>query len=441
MSKASQNPVFEIVAHHKSGAPIGIYSVCSAHPLVLKAAMRQSIDDGSLLLVEATCNQVNQFGGYTGMRPVDFVDFVVGLAKTEGLPEDRLALGGDHLGPSPWQSEPAEAAMEKARVLVSDFVRSGYRKLHLDASMSCLGDPTPLPDEIVAERAAELCEVAESAYEEYPYPAGAPTYIVGTEVPPPGGAKDEETELHVTTPKEIRRTISTARKAFRNRGLEDAWNRVVGVVVQPGVEFGNDSVHHYQRASARDLSQTIDAYDGLVYEAHSTDYQMPAALRQLVEDHFCILKVGPWLTFAMREAIFALLSIEEELLGKATDRSRSGLRECLETAMLENPGYWKKYYSEDPAEAARERVFSFSDRIRYYWQRPTVETAFQKLMANLASGEIPMSLISQFLPEEFDAIREGKLGKDPTSIILNRIRKVLGYYSSACSGYNPAIID
>ena len=56
----------------------------------------------------------------------------------------------------------------------------------------------------------------------------------------------------------------------------------------------------------------IEQYDRLIFEAHSTDYQTPAALAALVRDHFAILKVGPALTFALREALWALDCIERE---------------------------------------------------------------------------------------------------------------------------------
>ena len=76
-------------------------------------------------LIEATSNQVNQDGGYTGMKPADFRDFVHGIADRVGLPESALLLGGDHLGPNPWQALPAEEAMARAEVLIEDYVARG----------------------------------------------------------------------------------------------------------------------------------------------------------------------------------------------------------------------------------------------------------------------------------------------------------------------------
>src|SRR5882757_9859180 len=171
----------------------GIYSVCSAHPWVIRASVQQAIADGSPLLIEATSNQVNQQGGYTGMRPADFRKLVLEIALREGLPEARIIFGGDHLGPNPWQKLHAEEAMALAEAMVAEYAQAGFTKLHLDASMACAGEASPLADEVVAERAARLCAAAEKAA-----PHGELVYVIGTEVPVPGGATESLQELQVT---------------------------------------------------------------------------------------------------------------------------------------------------------------------------------------------------------------------------------------------------
>jgi D-tagatose-1,6-bisphosphate aldolase subunit GatZ/KbaZ len=120
----------DTVERHKSGEAVGIYSVCSAHPLVIEASVLQALDDDSYLLVEATSNQVDQFGGYTGMKPQDFRRLVLELARRRGLPEDRIVLGGDHLGPNRWQERPAAEALANAGDLVASYVAAGFTKLH-----------------------------------------------------------------------------------------------------------------------------------------------------------------------------------------------------------------------------------------------------------------------------------------------------------------------
>ena len=137
-----------LIARHKAGEHIGICSVCSAHPLVIEAALAFDRNSTRKVLIEATSNQVNQFGGYTGMTPADFREFVFTIADKVGFARERIILGGDHLGPNCWQQENADAAMEKSVELVKAYVRAGFSKIHLDASMSCAGGGITDPESI-----------------------------------------------------------------------------------------------------------------------------------------------------------------------------------------------------------------------------------------------------------------------------------------------------
>ncbi len=410
---------------HHFGRPIGLTSVCSAHPLVIEAALQHGLSRNTPVLIEATCNQVNQFGGYTGQTPADFARFVQETADRLGLPRSRRMLGGDHLGPLPWAGEPAESAMQKAADLVRAFVQAGYTKIHLDCSMP-LGGEHDLSVETIADRTAFLAEIAENAAEQMGTKA-ALRYVVGSEVPAAGGAKAGETHLTVTTPEAAAETLETMRRAFHARGLDSAWERVRALVVQPGVEFGDETIHEYDRAAAAPLSRFIESVPGVVYEAHSTDYQTPAALHALVEDHFAILKVGPALTFALREAVFALAAIEEAL----SIEPPSGIRQALEKAMLANPVHWQKHYSGSPQRQKLARAYSFSDRIRYYWSTPRVQEAFERLLRNLEQTPPPLSLLSQYLPQEYEQVREGKIPNQPRSLLIARVRRTLEKYSEA----------
>jgi D-tagatose-1,6-bisphosphate aldolase subunit GatZ/KbaZ len=95
-----------------------VYSVCSANPWVIEAALCQAIEDHSMVCIESTCNQVNQFGGYTGLTPSQFAAFVRSIAVRVGFPELCILFGRDHLGPYPWRGEPSYSALEKAAGLV-----------------------------------------------------------------------------------------------------------------------------------------------------------------------------------------------------------------------------------------------------------------------------------------------------------------------------------
>jgi D-tagatose-1,6-bisphosphate aldolase subunit GatZ/KbaZ len=422
MSKQLQR----LLAQRKNpGAQRGIYSVCSAHPWVLRASLEQALASGGPLLIEATSNQVNQTGGYTGMQPADFYRAVLNLAAKYGFPAERLIFGGDHLGPNPWQDLPAEQAMAHAEVMVAAYAAAGFTKLHLDASMSCADDPTPLPDAIVAERAARLCKAAEQSA-----PEATLLYIIGTEVPTPGGATEDLGHMHVTTREAALETIRVHKEVFDLHGLTHVWPRIVAAVVQPGVEFNHDTVVFYDSAKAADLSGVLEKQGSLVFEAHSTDYQLPTGYQDLVRDGFGILKVGPALTFAMREAIYALAAIEDILV---PPDMRSQLPAVLEQAMLRKPKDWVKHYEGTPEEQAILRRFSYSDRIRYYWNDPLVQEATTRLMRNLSSQPIPETLLSAYLPEQYRRLRLKLSSLTPEALVLDRICEILEPYAAACA--------
>lgn len=420
------------VAANLKGQVSCVYSVCCSHPLVIEAAVDQALHDGTDLLIEATANQVNQYGGYTGMCPADFRDFVYSIAHSRGLSADRLILGGDHLGPVCWTSEPAEKAMDQAEELVRSYAAAGFAKIHLDCSMSLPGDPEALDDTVVAARAARLCQVAEAAAIEA-FGTSAIVYVIGTEVPPPGGADEELSELDVTPVDRVARTLAVHEEAFRDAGLDAVWRRVVAIVVQPGVEFDHGAVIDYRPERAGHLKQFAERVDNMIaFEAHSTDYQQPAAFGQLARDHFAILKVGPALTFALREALFALSHIEDELIDTA---QCSNLREICDKRMLDEPKNWQRFYSGESTAQRLLRRYSLSDRIRYYWPDPAIEHAIMRLFANLDGiGPIPLGLLSQYLPLQFHAVRAGKLSVDATSLAKAGVRNALLPYVIAKNG-------
>jgi len=430
---AHSSPIQDRIAAHRRGEPVGITSVCCSNRYVLEAAMQLALERGGLLLIESTSNQVDQFGGYTGMTPPQFRDSVLAMARAQGLPAERLVLGGDHLGPNAWQHLPAAEAMGHARELIQSYVAAGFHKIHLDCSMACADDPARLPDEVVAHRSAQLAEMAEAAARGAGLPP--PVYVIGTEVPIPGGEATLGSGVAVTRPEAAAQTLEVHRLAFAARSLREAWRRVVAMVVQPGVDFDHSEVQHYNRANAAALSSFIEGQPGFVYEAHSTDYQTEASLHAMVRDHFAILKVGPAATFALREAWFALAMLERELL--PADR-QSRLIETLDEAMRQQPRHWLKHYPGEPEAQRLLRAYGLSDRCRYYWGDPAVEAALQRLISHLDAQPLPLALLSQFLPEQAQAVLEGRLAARAEDLARDKVRQLLARYARACDANEAA---
>lgn len=429
----------QIVREQKFGCAAAICSVCSAHPLVIEAAIDKGVADGSVVLIEATANQVNQYGGYTGMKPDDFSRFVRRIAHERGLPPDRLILGGDHLGPLVWQKEDESTALPQAAELIRQYVLAGCSKIHIDTSMR-LGNDAPdqrLPVRIGAERAARLAQTAAAAFADRQANEGpeidSPVFVIGSEVPIPGGSQTDEA-LQVTTTDDLRATISGFQEAFANQGMSRIFAQVIAVVVQPGVEFGDSKIHAYDRIAARQLSRYMQSQPGLVLEGHSTDYQQTDHLRQMAEDGVAILKVGPALTFALREGLLALehiekaLSVVDEQSDKDEQVALSHFAATLDEAMLRNPVYWQNHYHGSEAEQRLARLFSLSDRCRYYLGEADVVAAVDRLLHNLRQQTIPLALLSQYLPDQYRLVRENLLLPEPRELLKSKVRQEIARY-------------
>jgi D-tagatose-1,6-bisphosphate aldolase subunit GatZ/KbaZ len=421
-------------ADHLTGRRGGLYAVCSARREVLDSAIALARDHGRPLLVEATANQVNQFGGYTGMTPQTFASSLGAMAAAMGFPRENLLLGADHLGPYAWRKEPAATAMAKAAELARRCVEAGFHKLHLDAAFGCSDDPPQgLPLEIAAERTATLCQAAETAAERLPDRRQRPYYVIGAEVPVPGGALENPEDIQVTRPEDVAEFIALAASRFQKAALSGAWEqRLLAVIVQPGVEFGNLSVARYVPAQALALSAFHRNLPGIMtYEIHSTDYQTPESLARMVADHFTLLKVGPCLTHAFREAVFALEQIETERLKSKRDAVPSDLRRVMGQLMLQHPVHWRSHYRGIEEECRRMCLSSRLDRIRYYWGYPEAQAALDRLHRNLAPS-VPAAMVEQYFTDHVSILSSGESALNAAEIIQRRIQTALQPYLSAC---------
>lgn len=356
------------------------------------------------------------------MKADEFAAWITSLAREYEVTDDKIIMGGDHLGPNPWRQLDAREAMQKAQVLVRDYAAAGFRKIHLDASMACGNEPTPSFVQ-VAERAASLCKVAER-YSPHPDKL---IYVIGTEVPIPGGETDNMSSLSVTTVDCLHETIDTHRTAFKKEGLDHVWPRITSVVTQPGVDFSHTAVHRFDLTEAKELTTAVRYISQMTFEAHSTDYQPTQALHQLVDRHFFFLKVGPELTYRMREAVFALAQIEKLLVSKSR---QSDLVNVIKQAMTKNPSDWIQYYQGDTTEVELLKQYSYSDRIRYYWAMPEVRKALDTLCSNINTTTIPETIISQHFP----ARQFGNLAATAETLIQEHVGLCVDRYYGAC-GY------
>jgi D-tagatose-1,6-bisphosphate aldolase subunit GatZ/KbaZ len=366
------------------------------------------------------------------MMPKDFYQMVLKMAQAIDLPESQIILAGDHLGPLTWQKLPESEAMANSYELVYQYARAGFTKIHLDTSMKVADDPEGLlSTEVIARRGAMLYKAAMKGYEELKAEkpdAIRPVFIVGSEVPIPGGATEAEDTLAVTKPEAFVDTVNTYTRVWTEEGVGEGMKDVIAVVVQPGVEFGDEQVFDYNSEAAKELCAMLQEYPDFCFEGHSTDYQTPKCLYDMVTDGIAILKVGPALTFGLREALFALSKMEAELVPEA---QRANFIDVLEKVMLDNPNNWAKHYHGDERQLALCRKYSYSDRARYYIGQSEVVAAMEKLFENLRAYPIPMNMLHQYMPLSYNKVRAGELKLDPRELAMDGVAQFMADYEQA----------
>ncbi|NLJ70752.1 MAG: class II D-tagatose-bisphosphate aldolase, non-catalytic subunit [Clostridiaceae bacterium] len=424
-----KNKLHEIITAKQRGQAIGVPSFCTANYFAIKAILTYAKINNVEVVIEATANQVNQYGGYTNMKPADFVKFVTDIAKEIDCPSELIILGGDHLGPLTWTNLNEEEAMLKARELVRQFVEAGFTKIHLDTSMKLKSDPInePLDTRVVAERGASLMQVCQETYDSRKLlnpNSVRPVFIIGSEVPIPGGAQEEES-ISVTDPEDLIKTYNTYCEVFKEHGLEESLSDVIAIVTQPGVEFSDHGVVEYDRELAKPLMSTAKKMQNIVLEGHSTDYQPKMALKQMVEDGVGILKVGPALTFAIRAGLFALSAVEQELICPA---KCSNFKQVLIDLMDSKPDNWKKYYFGDSKDIEIKKKYSYSDRVRYYLSDASVTEAINKLFNNLDNTIIPLGLLHQYMPEQYYKVKNHELELKSEALVMDFVNPFIEEY-------------
>lgn len=416
----------ELNTRNRTGTPVAIASVCSAHPDVLAAALLLAQAQNQAILVEATSNQVNQFGGYTGMQPQDFIRFVLRIAHKNNVNPALLHFGGDHLGPQAWRNEPATTAMQKAADLVQAYVEAGFTKIHLDCSEGCAGEAAQVDDATAASRAAQLAATCEA----HAPNAAQINYVIGTEVPPPGGARLEANDQGVdsTSPDRAYHTLACHRQAFERAGVGNAWSRITGLVVQPGLEFAPLHIQHFAMESPNHLSAALADEPHICFEAHSTDYQHDAVFAELARRHFTVLKVGPALTFAYRQALYALDQIRAIVVPR---ERKTCLASAMEALMLAAPKNWQQHYAGNETELRIQRHFSYADRIRYFWPVPKAQQAVAELFADLDCPRPATPVLQQFVaPAIIDraSALESQASGWARALVFAQIQRVLQPY-------------
>ncbi len=132
----------------------------------------------------------------------------------------------------------------------------------------------------------------------------------------------------------------------------------------------------------------------------------------------------------MRQALFAFGRMEAECV--PFDR-QSHLLQVIEDAMLKQPADWKSHYHGSPDHQHLLRMYSYRNRIRYYWLVPEVKQAVSILMTNMERHSLDEILLSDFLPGQYEKVRNGSLEPQALPLLLDKIEDALAPYRAACA--------
>ena len=409
----------------------GIYAVESYNSTVMEAYFRQALVDGSPVLLEISANMLGLPGQSGKISPAEFIEKVKHAAVEAKFPRDRIFLGVNDLGPSLWKDESDEYALKKACVFISDLVGLGFNKLGIHAGEPIKGNPVdePLAQEIIIGRETALYQAAEGAAADLPEEE-KPLYVINAY--PRQEAGRVENQRRVVSRKDVEDAVDWYAQIAAAAGLPKMKKRLLAVRIFLGPGYDSENVIPFDSSLLKEMGGCEYGEYTVVLEAQQTDYQSQTVLNQLLDNHFAFLRVGLELTYSMREALFSLAMMENEtMVGKPGVYLSNYIIE-LDRAMQAVPHHWQKYYTGNGFEQLVARKYSFYDRSRFFLEDKEVRKMKKRLYDNLTAHPVPLTVLRQFMPHQFERVAAGVLENKPKALVMDAVRRVLRRYSRAC---------
>ena len=383
-------------------------SLCTSNFDVLKSSMIFAKYNDLPLLVESTSNQVNQFGGYTHLKPIQFYKKLKILAKKIKF-KNNFYIGADHLGPLPWKNLNENKAMKNSIKLFKDVVKSGYNKIHIDTGIKLKNDKILSKKKIIHRCERIFNSISKKKLRNI-------FFVFGTEVPIAGGGTLYASKItSLSSIKDDLKYYSKLQKSF-------------SLVIEPGLGFNNNKVFDLKMKYFK-KKKNLSNLSNFSYEAHSSDFQNLFALKKLVKNNFKFLKVGPELTFFYMRAILQMYKIEN----MNNFKKKSNIKEIISTEMHKDNKYWVNYYHGSKKKIEYLKFNSLLDRSRYYWSKKNITKSLSLLKQNINSLDIKSIFkTSKILKKKLYLKNKLKLNNFEF-IIFCYLNKTLSKYYKACN--------
>jgi len=423
--------LIDIMKANCKGERKGIYMVRSQNPTVLEAYFNQALADGAPVLIEISADilDLRRQGGK--ISPEDFIKKAKHIAVKTGFPRERLFLGINDLSPSLWQDGSDESALQKACEFISGLVGLGFNKLGIHAGNLRKGDNVygTLAQEKSIARETALYQAAEQAAVDLP-DEEKPVYVInacpGQVI---GGAEDQG---RAASRKDVENAVNRFAQIAAAAGLPEMKKRLLAVRASPGSGFDSEKVIPFDSSLIKEMGGCGHGGHPVALEVQQADFQPQTVLNQLVDSHFAFLSVGSELTYVMREALFSLAVMENEtMIGKPGVYLSNFIIE-LDRAMQSAPQVWEKYYLGNGFEQLVARKYSLFDRSRFFLEDKEVRKMKKRLYDNLVAHPVPLTVLRQFMPRQYERVAAGELENEPKALVMDAVRYVLRKYSRAC---------
>ena len=334
-------------------------SFCTSNFEVLNFLMIYSKIHKLPVLIECTSNQVNQYGGYTKLKPINFYKKIMNLKNKFKLKKENVLIGADHLGPLPWKHLDEKKALKNAIKLFKDCINAKFNKIHIDTGIKLKKDSS-LSKKIIIERCKKIYNSVNKKKLNHI------KFVFGTEVPVAGGGGGNK--MLLTSLKAIKKDIEEYKKIRKRFSL----------VVEPGLNFTNNKVYKLNMKNFKQ-KYILSKKDKFSFEAHSTDFQQYKSLKKLVKNNFLYLKIGPELTFNFMKAVLYMQSLEKKFF----NGRKSNIQNNISSIMDKKKIYWKNYYKGKKKVIENLKFNSFLDRSRYYWNEKKIIQSLSILKKNI----------------------------------------------------------
>ena len=388
-------------------------SFCTANEEVIKIILLYCKIYNLPCLIECTSNQVNQFGGYIKKTPKEFSNLIFKIARTIKLNKKNIFLGGDHLGPLPWNNKNSNLAIKNSIELINNYISNKFCKIHIDTSVQCKNDKV-FNSQIKFDRTKKILKKIKLKKKSNIF------YVVGSEVPISGS--DKKKLLKPTSIYTIKKDSNIFSELLFKKSCK---KKNFGLVIEVGMKYMDKYI---QKPNLKNFLQkkNFSLKNNFIYEAHSTDFQSINTLKKLVNNNFKFLKVGPELTYLYSRSLLLMQKIEKHFI----EKNKSNFNENLIQEMLKNNKYWINFYEKNNYN---QFLNSKYDRSRYYLGTKKVKNSIGKLRLNINNLNLT-KLIKKFTHTSSNTILKLKKNKLNNFEILNFIfiSRSLAKYYRAC---------